>query len=254
MASVRTMTVTLDAKIASALISTLADQLKATVEEILLAALVHAVADMTGKHNLLIDVERHGRGDLFPDVDFSRTVGCFSSIVPICFAISPDARMDQVLQSTKERVRVSPKGGIGFGLLRRLTRTSDVASILQSLSQASVSFNYLGQLSGAGMESSVELPPRLGPTRDAHNERQHAIEVNGYLANGKFMFDFHYSENLHNRSTISRLADNFIRSLGELDVLGRSGQQTYAASDFKHARLNEENFTKLMAQLKAKHK
>jgi amino acid adenylation domain-containing protein/non-ribosomal peptide synthase protein (TIGR01720 family) len=254
MASVRTVTVTSKGETASALLTTLADRLKSNAEEILLSALVHAVADVTGKRNLLIDVERHGREDLFPEVDLSRTVGWFTSIVPTSFPISRDAKPKQILQSVKERLRGTPKRGFGFGVLCYLSWTADVSSIRQSLLEASVAFNYLGQLGGVGMGSAVELPLDVGPTRGESNVRRHAIEVNGYLANRQFTFDFHYSENLHKRSTVEQLAEKFIRSLEAFADLGRSGERTYAASDFKHARLNKEDFTKLMAQLKAKHK
>ncbi len=251
MATMHTVTATSGPDTASALLTTLADRLKASVEEILLAALVRAVADMTDQRSLLIDVERHGREDLFPEVDLSRTVGWFTSIVPICFPISRGAGAEQVLQSVKERLRAAPRRGIGFGVLRYL---GDSPEVLHSLSQASVAFNYLGQLSGAGLGSVMELPLGVGATRGAPNIRKHAIEINSYLANGQFRFDFYFSSNLHSHSTIQQLADNFIRGVDELVALGRSGNQTYAASDFKHARLNEHDFTKLMAQLKMKQK
>src|SRR6185312_11205344 len=86
MTSVRTVTVTSDAEIASGLLTTLADRLKANAEEILLAALVGALAHFTEGRNLLIDVERHGREDLFPEIDLSRTVGWFTAIVPTYFS------------------------------------------------------------------------------------------------------------------------------------------------------------------------
>jgi amino acid adenylation domain-containing protein/non-ribosomal peptide synthase protein (TIGR01720 family) len=252
--SMRTVTVRFGVEAASMQLPAIADQLKARVEEVLLAALVRALTAMTDQPDLLVDVERHGREDLFPEVDLSRTVGWLTSIVPTCFVMSRSATAEQTLQSVKERVRQMPNGGIGFGVLRYLTRNAEVNADLERLSHAPIAFNYLGQFVGAAMPSTMNEPLDVGPTRGARNLRRHLIEVNGYMANGQMTFDFHYSQNLHERSTIERLAEGFLRGLDELADLGRSGQQSYAASDFKHARLNERDFTKLMAQLKTKRK
>lgn len=216
-ASLKTMTVTSDAAIAL-------DRLKATTEEILLAALVHAATEVTGKPNVLIDVARNTRSDLFPQIDLSRTVGCLTSLVPIRFAISTEATTGQVLQSVKQQVRVTPKAALNHS------------------ANASLSFVYHGDTSGAWIGS-----------RSPRNIRTHALELNASSENGQLRFDFHFSENLHKRSTIEQLAEKFLRALKELERLARSGEQTYAASDFKHARLNEQDFTKLMNQLKTKH-
>ena len=216
-ASLKTMTVTSDAAIAL-------DRLKATTEEILLAALVHAATEVTGKPNVLIDVARNTRSDLFPQIDLSRTVGCLTSLVPIRFAISTEATAGQVLQSVKQQVRVTPKAALNHS------------------ANASLSFVYHGDTSGAWIGS-----------RSPRNIRTHALELNASSENGQLRFDFHFSENLHKRSTIEQLAEKFLRALKELERLARSGEQTYAASDFKHARLNEQDFTKLMNQLKTKH-
>ncbi|HEX8852917.1 MAG TPA: amino acid adenylation domain-containing protein, partial [Pyrinomonadaceae bacterium] len=53
------------------------------IDEVLLAALAQTFKNWTGKRRLLVDVEGHGREDLFPDVDLSRTVGWFTAIYPV---------------------------------------------------------------------------------------------------------------------------------------------------------------------------
>ncbi|MCB1037197.1 MAG: non-ribosomal peptide synthetase, partial [Acidobacteria bacterium] len=56
---------------------------RSRVEELLLAALSQALSRWTGEPRVLVDLEGHGREDLFEDVDLSRTVGWFSTLYPL---------------------------------------------------------------------------------------------------------------------------------------------------------------------------
>ncbi|HEX8245793.1 MAG TPA: amino acid adenylation domain-containing protein, partial [Longimicrobium sp.] len=51
--------------------------------ELLLAAFARAFERWSGAAGVLVDVEAHGREDLFADVDLSRTVGWFTAIHPV---------------------------------------------------------------------------------------------------------------------------------------------------------------------------
>jgi non-ribosomal peptide synthase protein (TIGR01720 family) len=52
------------------------------INDILLTALVQILAKWTGSNSVLLDLEGHGREDIFEDVDLSRTVGWFTTIFP----------------------------------------------------------------------------------------------------------------------------------------------------------------------------
>jgi len=88
-----------------------------------------------------------------------------------------------------------------------------------------------------------------GLARGARNLRRHLLEVNGFVTNGQFLADFHYSQNLHARATIERLADGFAAALREFAALAQAKPRKRTASDFKQARLSQRDFTKLMAKL-----
>ena len=53
------------------------------INDILLAALVKAFAEWTGESQLLVNLEGHGREDIFPDLNLSRTVGWFTTVFPV---------------------------------------------------------------------------------------------------------------------------------------------------------------------------
>src|SRR2546429_678793 len=73
----------------------------------------------TGRDRVLIDLEGHGREDLFDRVDLSRTVGWFTTLFPVALDI-PGLDWGRTLKSVKEQLRAIPGKGIGYGALRYL--------------------------------------------------------------------------------------------------------------------------------------
>src|SRR5262249_16675648 len=86
------------------------------VNDPLLAPLAEAFRAWSGRASVLVDVEGHGREDLFDDVDVSRTVGWFTSVFPIHLQATGDAA--GTLNGVKEALRAVPERGVGHGLLR----------------------------------------------------------------------------------------------------------------------------------------
>lgn len=250
-ASTRTVTVSLTADQTSVLVTKLADGKNTRVDEVLLAALVRAVATSTDQRSLLVDVERHGREHLFPGVDLSRTVGWFTSIVPMCVECRPDAGAEDTLLRVRELTRAIPNHGIGVGPLRYLSQRTDVIRDLEPLTHAPVAFNYLGQVARA-VQGPAERVLETGPTRGPRNTRRHLLEINAHTANQRLTVEFQYSENFHRRATIQGLADHFTAVIADLVATGRLARPRYATSDFKHARISEKDLAKLMGDLAAK--
>ncbi|PRY37289.1 non-ribosomal peptide synthase protein (TIGR01720 family)/amino acid adenylation domain-containing protein [Umezawaea tangerina] len=113
--------------------------LGAEITETLLAALARAAGG-----ELLVDVERHGREEIAPDVDLTRTVGWFTSVQPVRLPADGD------LRTIKERLQAAPDNGLGYGMLRYLN--AQVAPLLATSAQAQVLFNYFGRF-GAGQDA-----------------------------------------------------------------------------------------------------
>ena len=84
------------------------------------------LADFTGSDTVHINLEGHGREDLFADVDLSRTVGWFTSLYPVTFRLPTDRRPGPMLKAVKEQLREIPQNGIGYGLLRWLAKDPSV--------------------------------------------------------------------------------------------------------------------------------
>ncbi len=92
------------------------------IVEVLLAAVAEALCDWTGGAAALINVEGHGREDLFEDIDHSRTVGWFAAMYPLVLELPEAASSGEdpgaTVKAVKEQVRRVPGRGVGYGMLR----------------------------------------------------------------------------------------------------------------------------------------
>ncbi len=222
------------------------------INDVLLTALVQSFAQWTGKQTLRLNLEGHGREDLFEGVDLSRTVGWFTSIFPVSLALAPDHELGDALKSIKEQLRQVPNRGIGYGALHYLSLDEEIRSRLQALPAAEVSFNYLGQLDGLFANSLVSAlaSESTGLTRSPLGQRCHLLEVDGVVVSGKLHLDWTYSEAVHQRSTIERLAENFIEALqGLIEHCQSPEAGGYTPSDFPAAKLSQSHLDELMSQL-----
>jgi amino acid adenylation domain-containing protein/non-ribosomal peptide synthase protein (TIGR01720 family) len=176
------------------------------INDLLLAALGKAL-EVLKPGPWLVDVEGHGREELFEDVDLSRTVGWFTTVYPL------------LLESGGNPVKVRdarhnlPHGGIGYGVLRHVAGHSELSAI-----RSDVCFNYLGQfdqtLSNSGPFKLAGEPLRA--FRSPRARRSHALEINALVSEGCFSAMFTYVEAQHSRAVVERLAATFIEALREL--------------------------------------
>jgi NRPS condensation-like uncharacterized protein len=130
------------------------------INDVLLTALALAMRDWSGSDTVLIDLEGHGREDLFGGVDLSRTVGWFTSIFPVELRLDGACSVSSALATVKRQLRAVPNKGVGYGVLRYLGPES-VRSELEQLPDAEVSFNYLGRFEDVE-SGSRELVGRKG--------------------------------------------------------------------------------------------
>ncbi len=211
------------------------------INDVLLTALVQSFTQWTGESSLLIDLEGHGREELFEDVDLSRTVGWFTTIYPLLLQIDPNSPPGEVLKSIKEQLRCVPQNGIGYGILRYLSQEKEISNQLKLIPQAEVSFNYLGQL-----DRISSLNPILGFAEESSGllyapqlKRNHLLEINAFIKSGRLQINWTYSKEIHKHSTITNLAQRFKESLQSLITHCLSPLAGgYTPSDFPLAKLS----------------
>ncbi len=202
------------------------------INDALLTALGLTLADWTGDRRFLIDLEGHGREDLFEMLDLSRTVGWFTSLFPVRLEIETDPL--EALKSVKEQLRNIPCRGIGFGVLGYLCEDPLLTRKLRELPRREVVFNYLGQWGRESMLPGVRWAGEAhGPEVDGMTIRSHLLQVNGSVIDGRLRMTWGYNRRLHHPQTIEKLANGFLEHLHSLIHLCRSRKTWgYTPSDF----------------------
>ncbi|HET7232355.1 MAG TPA: amino acid adenylation domain-containing protein [Longimicrobium sp.] len=191
----------------------------AQVPELLLAALARAFERWSGSARLLVDVEAHGREELFGDVDLSRTVGWFTAIHPAHLSVEGCAGPGDAVAAVREALRAVPNRGIGFGILRWLSLEPRVRAGLRSLPKAQVSFNYLGQMDAAAPAAGSLFSPAdepMGAYRSPDARRLYRIEAEAAVWEGRLHASLVYGGAVYRHETMERLSAAWAAALREL--------------------------------------
>jgi non-ribosomal peptide synthase protein (TIGR01720 family) len=213
------------------------------INDVLLTALAQVFAQYLGIEYLMVDLEGHGREEIFSGVDVSRTVGWFTTIFPVLLELRETDSPGSALKSVKEQLRHIPNRGIGYGLLRYLKENAAITEKLRRLPQAEVSFNYLGQLDQVlSPDSMFQIAKESrGPERSRLGNRHHLLEVDAFVSGGQLKLYWTYSSSLHQRATIESLAQGFLTALRALIAHCQSPEAGgYTPSDFPLTQMSQD--------------
>jgi amino acid adenylation domain-containing protein/non-ribosomal peptide synthase protein (TIGR01720 family) len=235
--SIRHVTVSLEEKETSALLQEVPAAYRTQINDVLLTALSLALSRHSGGGRVLVDLEGHGREELFPDADLSRTVGWFTSLFPVAIPLTRPEDPGAALKSIKEQLRGVPRKGIGYGILRYLSEDLRASDALRR-ARPIISFNYLGQARSFGaFHIAAESP---GREHDPAGLRAHLLDITAVIKDGRLLATWMYSDQLHERQTIDRFAQSFLAELRRLIAHCLSpGAGGCTPSDFPLARLDQ---------------
>jgi non-ribosomal peptide synthase protein (TIGR01720 family) len=178
---------------------------QARVEELLMTALGQTLAGFSGRPEVRIDLERHGREPLFEDVDTSRTVGWFTSIHPVELTLPDVDDTARCVGTVRGHLRGTPYHGIGYGLAGPPGPS------------APVSFTYHGQVrTGTAGGLFTRLAGVPGSDRAADGVRPYRVEVDAAVVDGELRVHWTYGGEVYRRATVDGLADRFAARLTAL--------------------------------------
>jgi non-ribosomal peptide synthase protein (TIGR01720 family) len=189
------------------------------VEEALLAALAEALCAWTDGKTICIEMEGHGREHIVGEVDLSATLGWFTTLYPVLLR-KTDGDVVQGLRYVTAQMRQMPRRGLGYGVLKYLSRHPEVKQKLRAQPGAEILFNYLGQWDQVlDPKTFTEAGEYQGPTRDPEGRRSHWIDISASVARGRLMVSWRFSRNLHQRASIEAMSGAFLASLRKLIAL-----------------------------------
>jgi amino acid adenylation domain-containing protein/non-ribosomal peptide synthase protein (TIGR01720 family) len=209
------------------------------VNDLLLTALARSVCRWSGQGSTLIQLEGHGREDLFEDIDLTRTVGWFTSLFPV--NLVPASDLGASIKAIKEQLRAVPDKGLGYGALRYLG-TAAVRAELAGLAQPRITFNYLGQFDRQFDDTAIFVPSKggNGVAQDPSAPLGNWLTVEGQVYGGELSLSWGFSREMFDIATIQRLADDYALELTALIdhcCVLESPQAT--PSDFPLARVSQ---------------
>ncbi|MEV6816452.1 amino acid adenylation domain-containing protein, partial [Micromonospora sp. NPDC051296] len=189
--SAERLTLRLPAAATAALLTEVPSACHAEIGDVLLAALAMAVRRWRAAAGpLLVDVEGHGRDEVVPGADLSRTVGWFTSLYPVrldlagfeeAAAWSGGPVAGEVVRAVREQVRTQP-AGVTYGLLRYLDPDS---AALRDLPSPGLAFNYLGRFTAAPDADWVaELDGLMVAGQDPALPLSHPVTVDAAAVDG----------------------------------------------------------------------
>ncbi len=223
---------------------------RARVDDLLLAALARALGRWTGDGRVLVDVESHGREELFADVDLSRTVGWFTAVHPLFLDLRGAGGEGAAIKTVKEALRAVPRRGIGWGLLRWMG-PDDAREALAARPAPQVAFNYLGQVDGVFAEAGEfrVAEEGVGPSRSPRGRREHLLEVMAVVEGGRLHLRVGYGTGRHREETVGRLAADVLAELRALAAHCASPEAGgHTPSDFPLARLPQAELDELLGR------
>ncbi|MFQ3632500.1 condensation domain-containing protein, partial [Roseiflexus sp.] len=216
--------------------------------ELALAALARTLGAWTGGSAILIDVERHGREELFEDIDVSRTVGWFTTIAPLRVECEPGATPGDTVRRVHRQMSAWPRKGIGYSLLREHLAIGGAS--------AEISVNYYGRMDRNTIDSvPMNAADERGPDRDPAAPRLYLIEIDGGIVADRLHFEWTYSRSLHRDTTIAQVTQTFLAELrAAIHACRHDPVRVLEVDDVAEFGWGEEDLTSIMAELDRYHR
>ncbi len=168
-------TIAIDSDITNYLLLSANQVFHTEINDLLLTALARALGKLFNEQEVSILLEGHGRESLQDDIDISKTMGWFTSIVPIHLLIYDNVQ--ESIIEVKEGLRRIPNKGIGYGFIRGYKHLPKI------------SFNYLGVFKKEEQQDWFLTNESSGISVSNKNKSNLWLDINGGVgANGILEF------------------------------------------------------------------
>jgi non-ribosomal peptide synthase protein (TIGR01720 family) len=263
-ATTRSLRLTLPPETTGALLTGVPAAFHAGVQDVLLTGLALAFADHQRTPHVVLDVEGHGREELVPELELSRTVGWFTSLYPVHLdlagvdvadALAGGPAADVATNRVTGQLRELPDHGMGYGLLRHLN--PDTAAELAKAPAPSIGFNYLGRFTAPATDTGAEpwaFAPEssaLGSGTDPGLAAAHVLDINAVVhdtGSGPYLLaDWSWPDGVLTEPEVRSLAESWFAALTAL--VSRTGGSARAGSGMSVAGLSLDELDELAAGL-----
>lgn len=190
----------------------------ASVQDVLISALARGYGEWSGKSRLILEMEGHGRENVLPEMDVSRTIGWFTSLYAVALDIKAKGSFGEDVQSISEQLARVPEKGFLYGVAKYLAEDdSETRKAFREIPDPCINFNYLGLLDGVlSQDAEFDLATEsVGAMKDPRHVHRQLIFVTATVLNEQLRINFSYSRNLYRPSSIEKLASGMVEFLSK---------------------------------------
>jgi len=202
------------------------------VNDLLLTALAYALKELNHQNVQGITLEGHGREEIDPSIDHSRTVGWFTTMFPVKLELQNTIK--ESIRFIKEALRHIPNKGLGFGAF---ATSHETAYSFDNL--APISFNYLGQFDNH-QDAWQITSEESGDSVSADNKDHNLINIVGMVSDGYLKFSIATKSGEAAAETLSNSFKRHLTQITEhcLKQIRDEGS-SYTPSDFKVVNISQ---------------
>ncbi|MGG4213315.1 amino acid adenylation domain-containing protein [Paenibacillus sp. FSL L8-0638] len=236
------------------------------INDVLITAVGIALYDWLKVKQVVINMESHGRTDILPDMNITRTIGWFTSQCPVLLCMHDSDDLSEWITKTKENLRTIPNKGLDYEVLKYLSPEHLRAPLIFSI-EPEINFNYLGQLDQISNSPYFQLSPyssaaSFGPEGlgniSPNNELCYALEITGFITGDQLHLSIGYDSARISGQEIQHLTEGYEKQL--IKVIQHcidKKEQLRTLSDFTLKNLKEEDldmiYDVLLSSLNSKH-
>jgi non-ribosomal peptide synthase protein (TIGR01720 family) len=198
------------------------------INDLLLSGLGLAMRNLTGQEKLSVNLEGHGREAIHKRIDIDRTLGWFTIIYPIVVSLGDDVK-DMII-STKEMLRKVPNKGLGYGVLKYLSKERF------DHEEAQVTFNYMGSIDGGAEALGLKFGVsgyNQGIEVAEGNIQKDIISLNCIIAGGRLNISIGYRKDKLTDEEANRFGELYKEALKDVvDTCMTQEEMVKTLSDF----------------------
>lgn len=212
-----------------------------TTEQLLITSLLRSIKQMTNNQHITIELEGHGREEVFDNINMTRTVGWFTSIYPFYVDLYTDNLSIQI-KEVKEQLKAIPHRGIGYGILNYIEKS------IENPYHEAIRFNYLGSFMNDGKMKYLEIVDKqLGDDSSKNNKLTALIEVNVYNMKNRLKIRLAYNSKKLDDTMIKHFLDNYISHIERIiDHCSHKKKVEFTPSDFDTVELSQDELDSLI--------
>ena len=186
--------------------------------ELIISALVLAIAEWARSQNVKLLLEGHGRESSIADVDLSETLGWFTSVYPLVIGTDNNASIAKNILDIKEQYRGVPVKGLGFGVYKYLLQDQKILELEAQQKGSEVLFNYLGNFDTNVTDESlftVANEAHGSPRSDGIREVA-PLNIDAVVHDGTLRCTIKYSQSHYHNSAIEQFTRIYQRCLDDV--------------------------------------